>query len=146
MIRLLSLCAIAISLAGCGASRPDAVQSRLFSVTGAGVSVDWAQSGAHYMLSLKPKVPLNQPVYLQVYYENPLNPKGPFVEGLRMNPGQQTVLLESEFVSGFEPGKIYEVEVEAYADASHTQEMDRLKQPLRNMLPPRVMRTLRERL
>ncbi len=130
-----------LTVVGC-VSMPDAASSRLFTVMGAGftLSFDHKPPSQKYMLALNLRERLQTPLFLDIYYQNPLDPNDYLIERQRIEVGATEVILESDDVDGMKRNQVYNIRVVAYQDEQRTEKVDELMQPILYALDPKALR------
>ncbi len=110
---------------GCGTTNggpqslmPDREESDLFTTQQAGFMIiqhpEAQQPEIRYRLRLSPNQEIQQPLMLQITFQNPENPNQPLVERQEIEAGLPSFEIESGSIWGLRRDEVYEVAIEAY--------------------------------
>jgi hypothetical protein len=110
-----------VSLTGCstlekgGWITPSAVTSKYFKTAVAGFDIHRGQPPEiRFMIDLEPLQPMPNGLFLEVQFENPLDPKNPFIVTKQVAPADERVFVRSPLVEGLRAAEGYGIKVLIY--------------------------------
>jgi hypothetical protein len=109
----------AFLVSSASASPPSPSKSEYLTTEGAGFLMDKGE-GVIYAMTFSLRKEINEPLYVEVLYENPADSKAPFVVNATIAPGQKELLSESPGIPAIKNRKNYRVEVRLFSDEAHT--------------------------
>jgi hypothetical protein len=137
-----SLLLVAILAVGCaGAVRtpylPDPQSSEHFRTTRAGFRLGLPSKVARYYIDFAVTEPFDEPVSARITFENPLDPKQPFVVERVLNPAETEFSVESPPLPAIQDRRVYGVLMTIHSTGSR-DELARHAQSIRCVLPPQL--------
>ncbi len=101
-------------LASSCAGAPKASMSEYLETTAAEFEQTRGSDEAHYVMEFAVKRPVNQPIRINVKFENPENSAVPVELMTQLRPGQDLLSIRSPTISGFKSGRKYSVALSGY--------------------------------
>ena len=101
-------------LASSCASTPKASMSEYLETTAAGFEQTRVNDEAYYLMEFAVKQAVNQPIRINVKFENPENSAVPVELMTELRPGQDQLSIRSPTISGFKSGRKYSVSLRGY--------------------------------
>lgn len=113
--------------AGCAtpAPLPMPEESAHFYTRESGFHISAREGIIRFMVVLESPAPLEEPLFLELRYENPADPKAPHLEEAEWLAGADSLFLESPPLEGLETDKLYRVEIDVFTGADREEVADR---------------------
>jgi len=125
MIRNVALVFIsAFLMADLALALPKPAKSEYFETTSAGFGVE-KDKGLFYGMTYQLIQPLSDAMFGTVIFQNPADKKSPFVVEIVINPGDETVSVQSPVFNGIKNKKNYKVEFELYESEAREKRVNR---------------------
>lgn len=114
---------------------PEPAEGKYVKTLGGGFAIRLAEDretveSCKYSVILAPSQNLEHPLYLKVWFENPLNSKESLTAELVLKPGMKDILATSSEVHGLKGGKNYKMTIAVYDSESHTNKLEEYVQPI----------------
>lgn len=132
---VVALLVASVAVPGFGRELPKASTSEYLETTAAGLNIAGGPKPLFYSLILSVRKKLDAPVYVRTLFERPGHPEKPLVEETRIEPGKDSILLESPLFQGIENNTTYSVTVILFADEGYEKEIGRHDQDVHFSVP-----------
>jgi hypothetical protein len=103
---------------------PANVESSFFYTLESGFRISAREGAVRYVLTLEPKIPLDEPLFLRVLFQNPADAEAPLVVEQWTDPHDLYVFLESPPLSRLQAEIIYRIEIEIFSYPEETDPLD----------------------
>lgn len=135
---LIFLLAFSALTSGCVTNRiPLPQESALFHTLTSGFSVNAREGTVRYAVTLEPRAPLEEPLYLRAKFENPADPDHPHLESVEAVPGEDYIFLESSPLEGLRAGRVYRIDIDILAGEEDEEPADTHTLFIRSILTTR---------
>jgi len=116
---------------------PKPAKSEYFLTAGAGFAVEKDQ-GLYYAMTYRVRVTIDSVMYGTVIFQNPSDKKNPFIVDVVVNPGDESIVVQSPVFNGIKNNKNYRVEFKLYEAEAKEKSINRHVDKVNFSLPESI--------